>query len=327
LLVREFGWPLFFFSLAIIGGGIIYFFLAELAGFHLHDPFEAIYHVLALTFLQPISDFPRVWFLEIFFFVMPFIGIIILAQGITEFSVMLFNRRGRNKEWQVAIASTFSNHVILVGLGHLGYRVARDLVEMGQDVVVITLNHQGDMIASAKALGMPVIQDDASREGPLLDAGVRRARAILLCTQNDSLNLQIALKARHYKPDIHVVIRIFDDDFAQALQEQFKFTAFSATGMAAPAFAAAAAGMDLTRPISIEGESLCLARFIIQDRSRLNNLTVEDVEQIYNVSVILFRRGSSSDLHPPSGIRFSAGDTVAVFGGPQEINRLARDNG
>jgi voltage-gated potassium channel len=326
LLIREFGWPLLFFAVAIIGGGELFFILSRHAGTSLQNPFEAIYQVLTLTFLQPAGIFPKVWYLEIFYFLMPLIGIITLAHGITDFSIMLFNRRGRSKEWQVAVASTYNNHIILVGLGHLGFRVASDLAEMANDVVIVEKNPQADLVASAKDLDIPVIQDDASREHTLIAAGIRNARAIILCTQNDALNLKIALKARHIRPSIQVVLRIFDDDFAQALQEQFHFIAFSATGMAAPAFAAAAAGVDMTRPITVEGISLCLARFHISPHSNLTGLTVEQIEQNYNVSVVLLRNTQHVDLHPPSDTRMNSGDSVAILGGPGEINRLASDN-
>ena len=69
-------------------------------------------------------------------------------------------------------------------------------------------------------------------------ANIKDARTIILASQNDAMNLQIALKARSMNPKIQVVIRIFDEDFAHALQEQFGFTALSATEMAAPVFAA-----------------------------------------------------------------------------------------
>ncbi len=85
-----------------------------------------------------------------------------------------------------------------------------------------------------------------------------------LCTQNDSLNLKVALKAQRLNPNIHVILRIFDDDFAHGLQEQFGYTAFSATAMAAPAFAAAASGVDMTRPITVEGQSMSLAHLKIE---------------------------------------------------------------
>lgn len=326
LLLSQFRWPLLAFSVAILGGGISYYFLAQQAGEPLNNLPEAIYQVLSLTFMQPTGEFPAAWTLEIFYFIMPIIGIIILAQGITEFGVMLFNRRGRSKEWEMAVASTFSNHIVLVGLGHLGFRVARNLHQMAQEVVAIELNPRADLLATVQAMGIPVIQDDASRETALEAAGVRRARAVILCTQNDSLNLKVALKVRRMKPNIHVVLRIFDDDFAQALQEQFGYTAFSATAMAAPAFAAAATGIDMTQPITVEGDTLSLARLTISEHSALAEQTVETIEQKYNLSVVMVRRERESDLHPASHRRLKAGDSVAFLGGPQEIARVARDN-
>jgi voltage-gated potassium channel len=326
LLFRQFEWPLFVFLVAILGGGAIYYMLAQLAGESVKNLLEAIYIVLSLTFLQSASGFPGAWYLEIFYFIMPVIGVIILAQGVTEFGVMLFNRRARDKEWEMAVASTLSNHVILIGLGHLGYRVARNLYDIGQDVVIIERNPTAHLVASAKELGISVIQDDASREAALEAAGVRRARSIVLCTQNDSLNLQVALKARRLKPDIQVVVRIFDDDFAQSLQEQFSYTALSATGMAAPVFAAAAAGLEMTRPITVEGEIMSLGRLKIAIGSRLDKLTVGDIEQRYNLSVVLLRRNNESDLHPSAELELIAGDTLAVLGGPAEISLISQEN-
>lgn len=326
LLLREFSIPLLLFTLTIIGGGVLYYFLAQKAGEPLATPLEAIYQVLSMTFLQTGGSFPHTWYLGIFYFVMPVIGLIMLAQGVTEFSVMLFNRRARAKEWEVAVASTYNNHIILVGLGHLGFRVAEELAKMEQDIVIIESNPNADLINSVKAMGIPVIQDDATREPALESAGARRARAIILCTQNDSLNLKVALKARNLKPDIQVIIRIFDDDFAHALQEQFGYTAFSATGMAAPAFAAAASGVDMTRPITIEGQSMSLAYLIVKAASQIINKSVSDIEQRYHLSVVFIRHDSKSDFHPPADCQLSALDVIAVLGGPNEIRLLASDN-
>ena len=226
----------------------------------------------------------------------------------------------------MAVASTFKNHIILVGLGHLGFRVARDLHRMGQDVVVVELNPKAELVAGVKQMDIPVIQDDATRETTLEAAGIRRARAIILCTQNDAMNLQVALKARKMQPVIHVVVRIFDDDFADGLHEQFGFTAMSATGMAAPAFASAAAGVDITRPITIEGETLSLARLKVQANSHLISMTMGEIEVRFNVSVVLLHRNHEFDLHPPADTVAMNGDALGVLGGPAEISQLMQDN-
>lgn len=326
LLLGEFRTPIFFFTLAITGMGLLYYFLADYAGQPLQNPAEGIYLVLSLAYLQAFGDFPAVWYLEIFYFIMPIIGIIILAQGLTEFGVMLFNRRARNREWEMAVASTFHDHIILIGLGHLGFRVMRELHKMEQEVVVIELKPEDSLVIGAHRLDVPVIVADGTREDTLEAAGIHRARAILLCTQNDSLNLQMAVKARSLNPDVDVVVRIFDDDFARALEAQFGFRAMSATGMAAPAFAAAAAGVDITRPITVEGQSLSLARVAVTYRSALIGMTVSEIEQGYDVSIVLLRNAGEPDMHPAGDRQLSAGDIVALIGGPEQINRLVSDN-
>jgi Trk K+ transport system NAD-binding subunit len=149
---------------------------------------------------------------------------------------------------------------------------------------------------------------------------------MILCTQKDGLNLQIAVKARRINPKIQIVIRIFDDDFAQALHEQFGFSALSATGMAAPAFAAAAAGVDMTRPITIEGQSLSLAKLTVADSSDLSGLSISQIEQNFSVSVVLLRHQGEPDLHPAPSRILMPGDTLAILGGQEEINTLVYEN-
>ncbi len=226
----------------------------------------------------------------------------------------------------MAVASTMNNHVIVVGLGHLGYRVVQQLRAMEQDVVIIEQQPDHDLLLDVQRMGIPVIQGDASREGMLEGAGIKRARVLVLCTQNDSLNLQIAVKARSLNPGIQVVMRIFDDDFAAALQAQFHFSALSATGMAAPVFASLAAGMDISHPITIEGQAFVLARMNVEPKSRLVGMCVSRVEHDYHVSVVLLRNNGTQDFHPAGDKELCVNDVLAVLGGHSEINRLAQDN-
>jgi len=326
LLLRQFRWPLLVFCLTISGGGLLYYYLSQVAAEGIANPIAGIYHILGLTFLNPTEDFPQTWYLEIFYFIMPVIGIGILAQGVADFGVLFFNRRERGKEWEMAVASTFHHHIVLIGLGHLGYRVARNLYQMGEDVVVVEQNPKADLVESVKLMGIPVIQADGVRDDTLEAAGIRKARSIILCTQNDSLNLQIALKARSVNPKMQVVVRIFDESFAQALHNQFGFIAMSATGMAAPAFAAASVGADITPPITIEGEAMSLAKLNIPPQSRLVGQSVAEVEGHYDLSIVLLRRQDEADPHPQAERILEAGDVLAVLGGPQEIRLLMQDN-
>ncbi len=322
LLCKEFRAPLLVCGAVMASGGAIYDLLSVVSG-HPVGLVHATYHVLSLTFLQASLDWPDQWYLQGFYFVMPLIGIATLAQGLADFGSLLFNRRNRGKEWEMALASTLTNHVILVGLGHLGFRVVKHLDELDQDVAVIELQPEDDLMEKVKAMDIPVLQGDATREQILTAAGVQVARAIMLCTQNDSLNLQMALKARSLNPKIEVVIRIFDDDFAQHLAQHSGFKAFSAAGMAAPIFAAAAANIDVTSPLVVEGEALSLGRFAVGASSKLVGRSVADVERDCDVSVVLLIRGQDRDFHPDGARVLAAGDHLAVLGKPTQMQRVA----
>lgn len=222
----------------------------------------------------------------------------------------------------MAVASTLNNHHILVGLGHLGYRVADQLHDMGEEVAVIEIKSSADMAEAIQKMGIPVIHDDASRELVLESANIKKAKSIILCIQDDALNLKIALKARSLNKQIQVVIRIFDEEFAAALHNQFGFTALSGTGIAAPVFAASAAGADITNPISIEGEALSLARLPILAKSALDGKTVGYIEDNYSVSIILIRYDHHSDFHPNDSQILIPGNQIAVLGRPQKLHTL-----
>jgi len=326
ILMREFQSPLLLFTVAVIGGGFAYAAIANAVGHPIHNTVEAFYIVLTAAFLQPVGEFPKYFGLQIFYFIMPVIGIVILAQGLADFGSLLFNRRARNKEWEMAVASTMNKHIVLIGLGHLGYRVAQKLHEMGENIAVVELNPGTHTIVATRDMGIPVIQGDARHASSLEAANIKDARTIILASQNDAMNLQIALKARSLNPGIQVVIRIFDEDFAHSLQEQFGFIALSATEMAAPVFAAAASGADVTNPISIEGQQLSLARLCIQPASGLVNKTVGYVEDNYHLNIILVRHDHQSEMHPTDTSALHAGDTLAVLGGPEQLSRLMLDN-
>jgi voltage-gated potassium channel len=326
ILMNEFRSPLILFTVAVIGGGFLYAAIADLVGKPVQSLAAAVFIILTAAFLQPVGEFPEYFGLQLFHFLMPIVGVIILAQGLADFGSLLFNRRARNKEWEMAVASTMNKHIILVGLGHLGYRIAQKLHEMGKNVVIIELKATQHTVSAAREMGIPVIEEDGRNATALVGANIKDAQTIILASQNDAMNLQIALKARSLNPTIQVVIRIFDEDFAHALQDQFGFTAMSATEMAAPVFAAAAAGADVTNPISIEGQQLSLARMTIAAASLLANKTVGYVEDNYHLNIILLRHDHNSEMHPTDTRPLHAGDTLAVLGGPEQLRKLMQDS-
>src|SRR5690606_28034995 len=155
--------------------------------------------------------------------------------SLVRFGVAVFNRKHMSEEWHMALASTFSDHVIICGLGHVGRRVALQLCRQER---LVCIERAAQAKEGGAALGLPedvaVLLGDATQPELLEKANLARARAILALTDDDMVNLEVALLAREVNPQIRVVLRMFNERLGQRLVDQFKFDAvYSTSALAA----------------------------------------------------------------------------------------------
>jgi Trk K+ transport system NAD-binding subunit len=172
------------------------------------------------------------------------------------------------------------DHVIVCGLGSIGYRVALGIAERGVPVVAIEPDENGRFVAAARAVGIPVVAGDARQRELLIQLGLQRCRALVAATSDDLVNLSAALNARAVRPSLRVVVRLFDPDFAVRVQRSFhiRFTR-SVSHLAAPAFAAAALGSEVLMTIPLGDRRVALvARVRIPEESMLAARTVGELD-------------------------------------------------
>ena len=125
-----------------------------------------------------------------------------------------------------------------------------------------------------RSAGIPVLVGDARHRAVLDDLRLSTARALVAATSDDLVNLAIALNARAVRPDLRVVVRLFDPDFAMRVQRGFgiRFTR-SVSRLAAPAFAAAAIRSEVVATVPVGDRRVVLfARLRVPAGSRLEGL-------------------------------------------------------
>ena len=165
----------------------------------------------------------------------------ILVMALAAATILDFILRQRLPMLHTRRSKRMQNHVILCGLGNVGYRVATELQRFETEVTVVELNAAGPFVHLITERGIPILFEDARKTEVLIKAGLERACAVIACTDNDLTNVEIALDAKEVRPDIRVVMRLFDQGLASKIQHTFDIdAAFSASALAAPAFAAAA---------------------------------------------------------------------------------------
>ena len=113
-------------------------------------------------------------------------------------------------------------HVVVVGMGQVGLRLAAELRAMGVAVVGVDRDSRAPNIVTARALGIPIHVGDAARRRVL--QRVRLDRAIALCAvASDELdNVAVAVTARAVNPQVRVVMRAGNHDAIEETQSLFR---------------------------------------------------------------------------------------------------------
>ncbi|MDX3131422.1 NAD-binding protein [Streptomyces europaeiscabiei] len=176
-----------------------------------------------------------------------------------------------------------SGHVVLLGLGKIGTRVLARLRELHIPVVCVEEDPEARGLAEARRLRVPVILGDVTQEGVLEAAKIHRAHALLAVTSSDTTNLEAGLYARSVRPDLRVVLRLYDDDFATAVYRTLRAAhpgaltrSRSVTHLAAPAFAGAMMGRQILGAIPVERRVLLFAAVEVRGHPRLEGRTVAE---------------------------------------------------
>lgn len=145
--------------------------------------------------------------------------------------------------------------VLVCGLGQVGFRVARLLARAGVETAVLTIEPREEFTQELIPFGVRIEIGDARADRCLLSAGLMDCEAVIACTDDDLVNIEITLDAKRLNPGVRVVARLFDQALARRLtQSGIVDRAFGMSTIAAPAFAASAMGKEIAGHFEWNGQ-------------------------------------------------------------------------
>jgi voltage-gated potassium channel Kch len=104
------------------------------------------------------------------------------------------------------------DHVVVVGMGQVGLRVALLLREAGIPVLGVERNASAPGVRVAHSYGLPVVVAEGGDRSLLARLSLTRARALAAVTSDDLTNVAVALAARAVDPHLAVVLRAGDGE-------------------------------------------------------------------------------------------------------------------
>jgi voltage-gated potassium channel len=320
-VLAQFKWRLALFGLVLFGGGVAFHLLERRQEISLA---EGIFFAWSLLFGEPPEAFPQSVVLQALFFVIPILGLTVIIEGLLQLSYMVQERKKNERGWSIIMASYLRDHIVLVGLGRLGWRVFKLLRELGEPVVVIEADGGNEFLEDVRRDGSPLLIGDARREQLLEDAHVRHARCIIMASDNDLANLEIALDARRISPDIRVVLRLFDQNLANKIREGLDIRlAMSQSALSAPAFTVAALDPSIVNSFVHDGYLVVTRRVDVSETQQLCRKTIAEVMEAHRVGVLEHRRGTApAALYPSPSLELEPGDRVLLQGRFHDLEAL-----
>lgn len=220
-------------------------------------------------------------------------------------------------------------------------------------IAYVALDLDPSRVREAHRAGEPVFYGDASENGVLELVGLARARLLVISSEDTGAALRILEYVRRHQPGLRVMVRTRDESQVDALRaagasevvpETLEAGLMIATqvlrvlGVPAPRVAQLmdeqrSAKYRLLREL-FPGDALATGREL-DDAARLRSVRVEAGSAVVGRSLaelaaeggqlageiaVIVREGRRL-LNPPQDLRLAAGDTVVVFGSPEQCAR------
>lgn len=200
---------IFFYAIIALGSLIVYGIIGSLYIMEL-DPINAIYFTIITVATVGYGDIIPITALQKLFTISLAMGGVGLIAYVFSLSMqvvaMTVEEITSGSKMRKTMAS-MENHFILCGHGRVGTAVFKELKERNQKTIIIEKNRdlvEKELWEDNSILAIP---GDATNENVLKEAGIDKARGVIITTGDDVDNLFITLTSREINPNIWIVTR------------------------------------------------------------------------------------------------------------------------
>jgi hypothetical protein len=166
--------------------------------------------------LATVADAPRAELAASWFKLISTLATVVSVVMVAVFTAALVRRLSRPRLSTLFGARRVParHHVLLVGFGQIGFRLAQELQGRGIPVVALERDFDAPCVRLARQAGIPVAIGRGDDRETLELLGIHSCAAVAAVTSDDLANVSIGLAASDVRPGVPVVLRLGDGDVA-----------------------------------------------------------------------------------------------------------------
>ena len=276
--------------------------------------------------VQQLSDAGR--FFTIF---IGLVGIGVVAFIATRTAQALLSDRLLGQRQRTKRIKLMQGHYIICGYGNVGRRIAQDLDRAGRPFVVI--DRGMDVADALQEARIVYVQGDAEEEETLREAGIDRARGLILTLPEDSTNVFVTLVARELNPGLFILARTNNRKNRKKLLHAGANKVVSPDEIGADRMAQVILRPHVDRfmehVLQTGALGLHMEEVTVEAGAPLDGKSLAEARfrQRFDAIVVALIRTDPDEMrfNPSASDLISAGDVLIVLGSREMIDRLRED--
>ncbi|MFH1452599.1 MAG: cation:proton antiporter [Armatimonadota bacterium] len=223
----------------------------------------------------------------------------------------------------------FSEHYILCGFGRLGRAVSRQLNAAGVPHVAVELDPE-----RARRYGdsdTPILWGNAIKDKVLLQAGIKKAKGLVVAADNDSVNMHIILTARRLNTNLDIIAYGRHQEAAENLKQAGArkiYSPYDLGGMRIAASIVSPAAADLMEKlIAPATPGMEIAEIKLEQGSSLAGLSLRDSHLRENTGatiIAVLSLKSGLKVNPKPETYLNTGDFLIVMGTKPQLEKAKK---
>ncbi len=207
--------------------------------------------------------------------------------------------------------------VLIIGAGQVGQAAARALRRKG--LAVHAIDRSGPALDDLRDDGVAVFPGDAADRRVLGRAGIDRAASVLLTTNDDAMNIYLAVFCRRLNPSLRIVSRITHERNVEAIHRAGADFALSYTTLGVEAVVSLLRGYELV----ILGEGVELFSIPVPASLQGRRLADSDIGSGTGLSVVALDRQGTLVTPLTRETLLDAGSVLVMLGSLEQRRTFA----